>query len=102
MSDVAFRLTRRAALVLGAALLVAPAALRAQPALPGDSPPPPRIGNIWDNMPHQPTEADVGAAEQEMGLAGSPQYEKQMNKELEDLSNQLLKDEETDPAMRGH
>ena len=60
-----------------------------------EGPPPARIGNIWEGLPHQPNQADVGAAEQELGLAPSSQHDRQVEKELQELGNQLLKEEES-------
>ena len=107
MWEVTLRLTRYA-LILAAVPLLVPPALRAQPAqAPGspgpqwDSPAPPRIGNIWDNLPHQPTQGDVGAAEQELGLGSSAQHEQQVDKELKDLGDELLNAEQRDQAVNG-
>ncbi len=66
------------------------------------NPAPPRIGNRWDNLDHQPTQADVGAAEQELGLSRSAEHDRAVDNELQELGNQLLKVEQTDPAVSGH
>lgn len=104
MSDLTLRLTRRTALVFAAAPLFAPALVFAQTAGPGapgsagadTQPPPARIGNRWDSLAHQPTEADVGAAEQELGLAGTPDHDRQVDKELKDIGDELLNAEQHD------
>ncbi|WP_114912261.1 hypothetical protein [Acidibrevibacterium fodinaquatile] len=81
--------------VLVAVLVAAvPGAARAQATAPA---PPQRIGNIWDSLPHQPTEGSVTAKERETGVAPDVAREHDINKELQNLDEQLLNEEKTHP-----
>lgn len=91
-----------AGLLLGAPVLLPQPARADPPVSAGDglaTPTPPRIGNRWDNLDHQPTQADVGAAEQELGLARSAEHDRAVDNELQELGSQLLQVEQTDPAV---
>ncbi|MCA7119739.1 MAG: hypothetical protein LGL72_10100 [Acidibrevibacterium sp.] len=82
-------------MVLVAVLVAAvPGAARAQATAPA---PPQRIGNIWDSLPHQPTEGSVTAKERETGVAPDVAREHDINKELQNLDEQLLNEEKTHP-----
>lgn len=77
------------------AVLVLPLSVAAQP-------PPSRIGNIWDNLPHQPTQGDVSAAEQQQGVAPPPQQQRAIDSDIDQLYHQLLGTEQHDQATNGH
>jgi hypothetical protein len=62
------------------------------------SQPPARIGNRWDGLSHQPTQRDVGAAEQELGIAPRDQRERTINNDLDQIMQQLLSKEPNAPA----
>lgn len=79
--------------LVAAAVLAFPAAAQQGP--------PDRIGNIWDSLPHQPTQADVGAAEQERGLARTGERDRAIDSELDQLGRMLLQQEGSDPALKG-
>jgi len=83
---------RAAAALLVPALLFLPVAAGAQQ-------PPSRIGNIWDNLPHQPSQGDVSAAERERGVEPPQQRQRDIDSELERLNQQLLSTEQNDPAV---
>ncbi len=84
----------RAGVMAGIMVFFSLAAALAQ----GDSgTPPPRIGNIWDSLPHQPTEGNVTAKEHETGVAPDATRERDINKELQNLDEQLLNEEKTSP-----
>lgn len=70
--------------VIAAALLV-PTLAVAQ-----DSQPPGRVGNVWDNKSHQPTQSEVTQQEKAAGLGGSAAAERQQTEELEELDKQVL------------
>lgn len=98
MPEQDFSWARSAApLVLAILLLSAP--VLALSAAAQQRQPPSRIGNRWDSLSHQPTQADVGAAEQEHGLAPSAQRERAIDSEIDQLGRQLLDQERTDPAL---
>lgn len=83
-----------------AALLVSGTWLLFAPALPtAAQEPPARIGNRWDSLSHQPTQADVGTAEQERGLAPRSDRDRAIDSELDQLGRLLLEQERTDPAV---
>jgi len=86
--------------VLPAALLVIAALM--VPVASGAQQPPSRIGNIWDGVPHQPTQGDVSAAERERGVAAPSQHQQKIDSELQSLYNQLLSGEQGGGAPRGH
>jgi hypothetical protein len=86
-----------AALAVVVMLSAVPPPLAAQ-----ESPPPARIGNIWEGLSHQPTERDVGAAEQEHGIAPRDQRERAINNDIDQIMHQLLSKEQNGPAAAGH
>ncbi len=100
MSD---RLLRRrassAALLIGALLLFLAPELPALQAAAEE--PPIKIGNRWDGLDHQPRQADIGAAEQELGLSPSANHDRAVDNELRELGDQLLNAEQNDPAVNG-
>jgi hypothetical protein len=59
--------------------------------------PPQRIGNIWDSLPHQPTEQEVTPLEHESGVAPDAAQQRDINKELMQLDQELLNKEKTHP-----
>ena len=85
-----------------AAVVVLPAiaasAQEPQPQPQSQSQPPARIGNRWDGLSHQPTQRDVGAAEQELGIAPRDQRERAINNDLDQIMQQLLSKEPNAPA----
>lgn len=86
---------------LGAAALLMMAAQQPSRAIAQEEPPS-RIGNRWDSLSHQPTEGDVNAAEQEWGVAPSPEHEQVLDDELEKLDRQLLSAEQHHPPRKHH
>ena len=92
---------RRAALA-GALMLstVLPLPVFAQEPQP-EAPPPARIGNRWDGLSHQPTQRDVGTAEQELGIAPRDQRERAINDDIDRIMQQLLNKEQNGPAAAG-
>ncbi len=80
--------------ILGLLVALVPAGGFAQTNPPA---PPQRIGNIWDSLPHQPTEGSVTAKEHETGVAPDVARERDINKELQNLDEQLLNEEKTHP-----
>ena len=87
----------RCALV--AALLAA--TLQSAPAGAQEQPPPARIGNRWDGLSHQPTQRDVGAAEQELGIAPRDQRERAINGDIDQIMRELLSKEPNAPPAAG-
>jgi hypothetical protein len=85
---------RIAGIILGLLAAFAPGMGFAQTNPPA---PPQRIGNIWDSLPHQPTEGGVTAKEHETGIAPDVARERDINKELQNLDEQLLNEEKTHP-----
>lgn len=63
--------------------------------------PPARIGNRWDGLSHQPTQRDVGAAEQELGVAPRADRERAINDDLDQIMKQLLSKEPNGAAAAG-
>jgi hypothetical protein len=63
--------------------------------------PPPRVGNVWEGLSHQPTESEVEGALQQQGLELPPNQQRRLNTEVEDLARQLLQQEQTDPEIAG-
>jgi hypothetical protein len=51
---------------------------------------PDQIGNIWNGLAHQPTQAEVEAREKQSGIAPSGQQQTKLDEEVEQLSHQLL------------
>jgi hypothetical protein len=51
---------------------------------------PSQIGNIWNGLAHQPTEAEVRAREQQSGIEPSNQQQNKLNDDVEELAKQLL------------
>lgn len=78
---------------MAVALALMPAAAMAQ----DNGNPPQRIGNIWDTLPHQPTEGDVTAKEHQSGVAPSNAQNRNTDKDLMRLDQQLLTKEKTNP-----
>jgi len=68
---------------------------------PQENVPPPRVGNVWEGLSHQPTESEVEGALQQQGLELPPSQQRRLNTEVEDLARQLLQQEQTDPAIAG-
>nr|ATZ76339.1 hypothetical protein P410_40 [uncultured Alphaproteobacteria bacterium] len=87
-----------AALILCTSMLVPPS-VRAQSTAPATSAAPARIGNIWGNLPHQPTQKEVGSAEQESGVAPAAKQQQQINDELQSLDRELLDDASKDAKL---
>lgn len=79
--------------VAGALFALVPAAAWAQET----QNPPQRIGNIWDSLPHQPTEKEVTPLEHESGVAPDAAQQRDINKELMQLDQELLDKEKTHP-----
>jgi hypothetical protein len=75
-----------AALVLAAS---SPSLAQNAPPPGAEAVPPMREGNVYDHRDHQPTQAEVGAAEAADGIgAASPGSEKQVEKEVKALLKQ--------------
>lgn len=79
--------------VAGALFALAPAAAWAQ----DTQNPPQRIGNIWGSLPHQPTEKEVTPLEHKSGVAPDAAQQRDTNKELMQLDQELLNKEKTHP-----
>ena len=95
VSNARFSLNLSASGMLFVALLaLAPGAAFAQA---DSAEAPSRIGNTWDSLPHQPTEGNVTAKEHESGVAPDTARERDINKELQNLDQQLLNEEKTHP-----
>jgi hypothetical protein len=65
-----------------------------------------REGNIWDHRDHQPTEAEVRAAEKAAGIAPIPggtkqQVEEQVKQFLQQLDSQDMRYEKVDKDYHG-
>ena len=81
-----------------AAVVVLPAIVATAQEPQPQTQPPARIGNRWDGLSHQPTQRDVGAAEQELGIAPRDQRERAINNDLDQIMQQLLSKEPNAPA----
>lgn len=77
----------------GLVSLAVPAFAQSQtPSAPWPTSPnvPSQIGNIWNGLAHQPTQAEVRSREQQSGIAPSNQQQNKLNDEVEELAKQLL------------
>ena len=97
MTHRSIRVPARRTALAAAALLLAAATLAPERA--SAQQPPSRIGNRWDSLSHQPTQGDIGAAEQERGLAPGTEHDRAISEELQRLDRQLLEQEQNDPAI---
>jgi hypothetical protein len=52
---------------------------------------PARIGNIWNGLPHQPTESEVLNAERAAGVAPTDAQARHQQQELDRMSRNLLR-----------
>ena len=49
-----------------------------------------RIGNVWNNASHQPTQSEVSQEEKAAGIAPRPGQQRQTTDELQELDRQVM------------